>query len=250
MKPWLRLQLASAVAFLALLEVLCRAGVITPFTMIPPSRMAQALYQALASGRILPDVRSTLAGVVLAAVSAIASGVVAGAVIYALPRVRRALDPLFTSYYAVPIWAFYPLFVFLFGLTDTPKVIIGYLYAVVAMIVNTLNGLDRVPRVYRKTATVMRIGRAETFLRVVLPSAVPHIFTGVKLAISYAFIGVVGSEFILSTSGLGFQISWAYTSFDNDALYAMVLLIVLLAIAINVSLSSWEGALMRRRGRS
>ncbi|MBL8699165.1 MAG: ABC transporter permease subunit [Alphaproteobacteria bacterium] len=250
MKDSTRLQLASVVVFVAVLEAVCRVGLITPFTMIPPSQMATGLYRALASGSILPDMRSTLVGVVVAGAAAIVSGVVAGAVVFALPRVRRTLDPLFTSYYAVPIWAFYPVFVYLFGLTDTPKIVIGYLYAVVAMIVNTLNGLDRVPRVFRKTATVMKLGRAEALLRVVLPSAVPHIFTGVKLAISYAFIGVVGSEFILASSGLGHQIHWAYTSFDNDALYSMVLFIVLLAVAINVSLSSWEGVLMRRRGRS
>lgn len=250
MKDSTRLQLASAIAFVAALEVLCRTGIITAFTMIPPSQMVVGLYRAFATGSILPDMRSTLVGVLMAAVAAIVSGLVAGAVIFALPRVRRTLDPLFTSYYAVPIWAFYPMFVYLFGLTDTPKLVIGYLYAVVAMIVNTLNGLDRVPRVLRKTATVMKLGRAEALLRIVLPSAVPHIFTGVKLAISYAFIGVVGSEFILATSGLGHQIHWAYTSFDNEALYSMVLFIVLLAIAINVSLSAWEGVLMRRRGRS
>ena len=250
MKDSTRLQVATAVGFVAVLEVVCRTGLITPFTMIPPSQMATALYAALRSGHLLPDLRSTLSGVVIAGAGAIASGLVAGAVIHALPRVRRTLDPIFTSYYAVPIWAFYPVFVYLFGLTDTPKIIIGYLYAVVAMIVNTLNGLDRVPRVFRKTATVLKVRRAETFLRVVLPSAVPHIFTGVRLAISYAFIGVVGSEFILATSGIGHQIHWAYTSFDNPALYSTVLFIILMAIAINVMLSSWEGVLMRRRGRS
>ena len=64
----------------------------------------------------------------------------------ALPRLRRAIDPLLASYYAVPTFMFYPLFIVLFGLNRWPLVAIGFLFAVVAMMLNTLNGFDRVPR--------------------------------------------------------------------------------------------------------
>jgi len=124
------------------------------------------------------------------------------------------------------------------------------LYAVVAMIINTINGLDRVPAVYRKTAITMGMSPLATLFRIVIPAALGYIFTGVKLAVSYSLIGVVGSEFILSTGGLGYQISWAYTSFDNNALYSLILLILVTCVTINVSLSSWERSLMRRRIQS
>ena len=100
----------------------------------------------------------------------------------------------------------------------------------------------------RKTAQVFGMGPTETLLRIILPTAVPYVFTGIKLAISYAFIGVVVSEFILATSGLGYRISWAYVSFDNNLLYSTVLLIVIFSIIINMSLSYWEHRLMQRRG--
>lgn len=248
MSPSSRLLAISTLVAILTLEGCSRLGFIPVFTMIPPSEMAIGLWRSLSSGVILPDMKSTLVGVVVAAVAAIISGFILGAVIHGLPRLREALDPYFASYYAIPIWVFYPLFVFVFGLTDIPKIVIGYLYAVVAMIVNTLNGLDRVPRVMRKTAQVFGMGRTETLLRIILPTAVPYVFTGVKLAISYAFIGVVGSEFILATSGLGYRISWAYVSFDNNLLYSTVLLIVVFSVLINMSLSYWERLLMQRRG--
>jgi NitT/TauT family transport system permease protein len=247
MRPALRLQVAFVVGAVAILELLTRLGVVPRFTMIPPSEMALGLYDLFASGRIIPDLRATLIAVAAAAVAAVVSGFLAGAVIHRLPQLRRTLDPVFGTYYAVPIWSFYPLFVVLFGLTDAPKMIIGYLYAVVAMIINTLNGLDRVPNVLRKTARVLKMGKLETDLRIMLPYAVPYIFTGVKLAVAYAFIGVVGSEFILSTAGLGYQISYAYNEFDNVKLYATILLIVVLSVLINVGLFWLEGSLMRRR---
>ena len=94
------------------------------------------------------------------------------------------------------------------------------------------------------------MGPASTLLRIVIPSALGYMFTGVKLAVSYAIIGVVGSEFILSTGGLGYQISWAYTSFDNMSLYPMILLIVIISVLVNVTLSAWERRHMLRRVRA
>jgi NitT/TauT family transport system permease protein len=248
MRPALLLRLATVLGFVLLLEILCRLGVIPNFTMIPPSAMALGLYQLLLSGVLLPDLKTTLGGVAIAVTAAILVGFLAGALLHAVPRLRRTLDPFFASYYAVPVWAFYPLFIVLFGLNDIPKVIIGFLYAVVAMIVNTLNGLDRVPPVLRKMARTHQMGRGATVLFIILPSAAPHIFTGVKLSIAYAFIGVVGSEFILASAGIGYQISFAYNNFDNVILYSLILFIILFVSTVNLFLYSWERSILQRRG--
>ncbi len=248
MKPATQLRWAGVICLVLLIELLCRTGVIPSLTMIPPSEMATGLFAMLRSGEINVDLRTTLGGVAIAAVSAITTGFLAGVAIHAMPRVRRTVDPLFASYYAVPIWAFYPLFIVLFGLNDVPKVVIGFLYAVVAMIVNTLNGLDRVPPVLLRMAASLRMGRASTVMRIVLPAALPHIFTGVKLAIAYAFIGVVGSEFIMANAGIGYQISFTYNNFDNVSLYSLILFIILFATCINLVLFSYERMMMQRRG--
>lgn len=248
MSKAVQIQIMVLIAAIALLELLTQTGIIPRFTMIPPSAMASGLYRMFATGQILPDLRSTMVGVVVAAIAAIISGFAIGAAIHQVPRLRQTLDPFFASYYAVPIWAFYPLFVVLFGLNDYPKVMIAYLYAVVAMIVNTLSGLDRMPKVYRKTAQVLGMSGAATAFRIVLPAAAPYVFTGVKLAIAYSFIGVVGSEFILATAGLGYRIGFAYHDFDNQTLYSTILLILIISVAVNMSLFYWEKTLMKRRG--
>ena len=248
MRPPLLLRWVSVVGFVVILEILCRYDIIPNFTMIPPSEMALGLYRLLAGGTLLPDLKTTLGGVAIAVIAAILIGFLAGALLHSAPRLRRTLDPLFASYYAVPVWAFYPLFIVLFGLNDIPKVIIGFLYAVVAMIVNTLNGLDRVPPVLRKLARTHQMSRSATVLLIVLPSAAPHIFTGVKLAIAYAFIGVVGSEFILASAGIGYQISFAYNNFDNNLLYSLILFIIVFVSVVNLFLYSWERSILQRRG--
>jgi NitT/TauT family transport system permease protein len=243
-----RLRIGVLVATVALVEGLCRAGVIGAFTMIPPSEMALSLWRLLRAGQVQADMRRTLTAVGIAVGSSIVVGIVAGAVVHALPRLRRTIDPLLAAYYSVPVFVFYPMFIVIFGLNDIPKVMIGFLYAVAVMIINTLNGLDRVAPVLLKTARVLRMSRAATALRVVLPCAAPYLFTGIKLAIAYSFIGVVGSEFILSSGGLGYQIGFAYHDFNNPTMYALILFILSFVLVVNMTLHAWEKALMARRG--
>ena len=154
----------------------------------------------------------------------------------------------FATYYAIPVLAFYPLLIILFGLGDAPKIIIAFMLGVVAIIVNTLNGLDRVPRVLLKTARVMRLSGIVTALKITLPSAAPFVLTGIKFAVAYALIGIIGSEFVMSTNGIGFEIAFAYNNFDNATMYPLILLVMLVSITFNVALSIWEKQLLRRRG--
>src|SRR6185437_12048495 len=106
-----------------------------------------------------------------------------------------------------------------------------------------------VPRVLRKVARAHDLGWAEETFLIVLPAAAPHLFTGLKLSLAYSFIGVVAGEFILSGSGLGHAIAYAYDSFDNPTMYALMLFVVALAIALNATLHVWEQRLLARRRR-
>src|SRR5215472_8374464 len=191
---WVRLAVITVAV--GALEVACRTGLIKPFTMIAPSQMVVGLVHILSDPEFLVDIRNTMTSVVIALVCALVGGCVIGALLHASPRARRIADPLLSTYYSVPVFVFYPLLIVLFGLNAIPKTVIGFLYAVVAMVINTLNGLDRVPPVFWKTARIYQLGRFDTALRVIFPCAGPYLFTGAKLAIVYSFIGVIGSEFI------------------------------------------------------
>lgn len=244
---WIRT--AVVVGFILLLELLCRFGVIGRLTMIPPSEMATHLWRLLQSGRANADIAETLSNVALAFVSAVVGGFVIGSILHSLPRVRRAVDPFLATYYAIPFFAFYPLMVVIFGLNAAPIILIGFMFGVVAMIINTMNGLDRIPRVLIKTARVNGLGPVRTAWLIKLPSAAPQLFTGIKLAIAYSFIGVIAAEFIMSTSGLGYSIAFAFNNFDNRTMYALMLFIITLVTIVNAFFHVWERRIMARRGR-
>jgi NitT/TauT family transport system permease protein len=244
------LRIGLIVAALGALEILCRTGVIASITMIPPSAMVTGLVAILASGRFNLDIAVTLRNVALAIVAAMLAGPALAIALNRFPAVRRILDPLFATYYAIPVYAFYPLLMVILGLGDAPQIAVGFLLAVVAVLINTLNGLDRMPPVLLKVARMHRMSTLETAWKIRLPYAAPYVFTGFKLAVAYAFVGVVGAEFITSARGIGYQISYAYNNFDNAVMYPLIVLIVAIAVVVNMSLYAWERRLLARRSGS
>ena len=241
-------RLAFLAALVLLLEALCLHGTIDKLTMQPPHRIVIDLVRMLAAGTLNLAILKTLANSLLAFALALVAGIATALVLQRLRTVRDTLEPLFATYYAVPVFAFYPLLIILFGLGDMPEIFIGFMLAVVAVIVTILNGLDRIPHVQLKTARIMQLNPWETARRITIPCVAPYILIAAKLALAYALIGVIGAEFIMSSSGMGYEISFAYTNFDNATMYPLILLIIFASVGINTLLGRWERTLMTRRG--
>lgn len=240
------IRLLLVVAALVLLEAACRLGFISKDAVIPPTVMFEGAWRALRSEETRGELFYTLHTVALALALSLVAGAAIGALLYRLPRLRRVLDPLLASYYAVPTFVFYPLFIVMFGLNRWPLVAIGFLFAVVAVAINTLDGLSRIPRAYRRTAAVMRLSPTQSLIHIILPAAAPWFFTGAKFAVAYSFIGVIAGEFVVSGAGMGHAIAFAYNSFDNRMMYGLIVLLFVVVGGINMALWSWERRLYAR----
>ncbi|MCB1547580.1 MAG: ABC transporter permease subunit [Hyphomicrobiaceae bacterium] len=242
-------RIAVLVFAVGALEVGCRAGWIDRLTIVAPSDMALRLGELLATGNATDDILFTLKNILAAIICSIVIGFIIGTLIHGLPRLRTIIDPLLTSYYAVPIFVFYPLLIVIFGITSVPLIIIGTMFGVVAMIVNTLTGLDRVPRALEKTGRLLRLGRMQQLFLISLPAAGPYFITGMKFSIIYATIAVIAGEFILSARGIGYRVAFAYNSFDGRTMYALLLLLLTTVTIMALTLHGWEKKLHRRWGR-
>lgn len=240
------IRLVVLLVLIGALEILCRTKVIPATTVLAPSDMAAALWDILVAGKFTRDMAKTTGNVALAAVSAITLGAILAAAIRGVPWLRRMLSPLFASYYAIPHFVFYPLLIVIFGMNDWPLITIGFLFGLVVMIVNAMDGFDRIPRVLGKVGRVHRLGPVREFLMIKLPAAAPGLLTGAKLAIAYSVIGVVAGEFILSTSGLGYRISQSYDGFHIRDMYGLLLLLLGTVTIINMSLHYLEQRIEKR----
>jgi NitT/TauT family transport system permease protein len=242
-------RLALVAGLVLALELLCRIGIIPMGVMIAPSQMLVHLGEILGSGKFNADIRASLINIAVASLAAMVAGFLIGLLIHSLPLLRHAIEPLLASYYAVPTFIFYPVFIVMLGVGPLPIIAIGVLLAVVTMITATLSGLDRVPKVMRKSARTFRMPRWRSVLFIELPAALPYLVTGVKLAVAYAFIGVIASEFILSGVGIGYAIAYAYNNFENQDMYALMLLVLLLVTGVNMVLNAFDRRFQARRQR-
>ena len=248
MKPATIIRTLILLGALAALEIACRTGAIDRALIIAPSSMVVALVKELGSAEIGMHLKQTLSAVGIAMSLSIVCGFVIGFVLHAVPLLRRAFNPFLAAYYAIPHFAFYPLLIVIFGLGSAPLIVLATLFAMVAMIVSTMAGLDRVPRVLLRTARIHRLSLLDEIWRIRLPAATPHLLSGLKLAVAYSFIGVIAGEFILSTSGIGHEIAYSYDNFDNPRMYGLILFVLTIVTTFNMAVYAWERRMAARRG--
>ena len=228
------------IAAVVALEILPRVGLGDAITLIPLSRIVPEFFELLADGELIPHLLSTGGAFVLSFLLAGVTGVPLGYLLWRYEPLKRTLDPYLTTYYAIPIFAFYPLLLAIFGFNILPVVVISWAWAVVAVVLNTAIGFGEVPRVLIKVGQSMNLSRWQLLSRIFFPAAVPYVFTGLKLGMVYSLIGVIASEFVLSTQGLGYLVSYNYTNFRTAAMYSAMFLILFLAILLNWALNSIE----------
>ncbi len=254
------LRWTTLVFALLLVEGAARLELVRPATLVPATTMALRLGEILRTGTIpssyfartgTPTLGAhlvvTAESIVLSFALAVAVGTLAGVLLWRLPILARILNPYLIAYYAVPIFALYPLFILLFGVGLVPIVLIAFLFALVVVVVNTAMGFRRVDaEIYPKVGRSLRLRRGQPYLWIYLPAAAPYLFTGWKLAFIYSTIGVIASEFIISTRGLGHVIERSYRNFDTANMYAGILLVVGITLLVNTILSRVERTLYGR----
>jgi len=219
-------RLGIVVACVVALEAVCRLGLVTPLSLVPPTVMVGRLIELMGEPTFWSEVGTTARNVAFAALVSWTAGFAAGVLLHRMPRMRRVLEPLIASYYALPFFVFYPLAVVLLGMSSVPIVVMASLFAVVSMLTSTLIGLDRIPAVLDRASRSFNLGGLRKALLVQLPAALPDVIAGARLSLGYAISGVIGSEFILSDRGVGYSIAYAYNDFDSSTMYAYLVFII------------------------
>lgn len=241
------IRLLLIVAVVLLLEWVCRMGWVQPQVIVSPTVMLTTLWKLLHSDSMRADIAITFGAAFKAFIVAVFLGMLLGWVMYRSQRLRDVLYPLLASWYSIPVFALYPMLIAFMGLNQRPVIAIGVLMSFAAMALNTLNGLQSISMVMIKSARAMGIQNFSFLWHVQLPAALPSLMTGFKLAATYAFIGVIMAEFILSPSGLGHAISYAYNDFDTQTMYALMVLVMLASVFVQWVLIKIERRVLSRR---
>jgi putative hydroxymethylpyrimidine transport system permease protein len=227
-----------AVAAIGLWELLIWLLDVPEYLWPAPSLIVTTLVDNFSG--LMSDTWVTLKEVLLGFVIAIAAGLGIGISLHLSATLRRALYPILIASQSVPTVVLAPVLVLLMGFNIGPKLAIIGLFCFFPIVVNTVDGLGSVDREYVRMMLTLDGTRWAIFRRVEFPSALPLIFSGLRIAATYAAIGAVFGEWAGSEAGLGFQMLQAQGRLDTPLVFAAVLLVSLIAIALFLVVSLVE----------
>lgn len=178
------------------------------------------LHHTLATGQEM------VVGFGLAAVS----GVLLAGVMTYFKAFDKILSPLLVAFQTIPKVALAPLFVVWFGFGMLPRVLVALAIAFFPIVIDTMVGLRATPHSTLESVRVMGASRWQIFWKVQLPSALPNMFGGLKVAATLVVIGAVVGEYIVANEGLGYLQLQASAKFDSPLLFASVIMMALLGL--------------------
>ncbi|MCY4190148.1 MAG: ABC transporter permease [Rhodospirillaceae bacterium] len=216
--------------FCLIWEAAVHAFDIKPFLLPAPSKViADIVNQPLWYGmHTLQTLKETALGFALA----VLVGLIMAIGIVFSRFVEQTLYTFLVAINSIPKVAVAPLFIVWFGAGIEPKVAIAFLIAVFPIVIDTVLGLRSVEPDMLDLARSMRGSPMQTLWKIRFPTALPSMFAGMKVGISFAFIGAIVGEFVASQSGLGFVIDSAQPTFDTTRIFAAILLLAVVGTAL------------------
>ncbi|HEY7243657.1 MAG TPA: ABC transporter permease [Xanthobacteraceae bacterium] len=232
----------TVAALIAAWEVLCRALHIPSFLIPAPSQVAWRLYEKrdLYLIHTWTTLYETTAGFLLAVVF----GIVCAAVIVVIPKLRDVVMPLLLLAQLVPKVAIAPLLLIWFGYGLFPKVLVAFLVAFFPIVVNGASGLASVQPELLDLGSSLQASRWQTFWKFRIPSALPELFSGMKIAVTLAIIGAIIGEFVGGNRGLGYLIIVANQELDTPLAFAAIFLLSAAGIALYAVIEMLERMLI------
>jgi ABC-type nitrate/sulfonate/bicarbonate transport system permease component len=237
------LRLASVLAIAVAWELYGSA--INPVLLSSPTAIIQATFEMIADGTLPKAMGESF--VVLWVGSLI--GVVAGLVIGLAAGRNRVFATLIelplNALYATPTVALIPVIVVWFGFGPTAKTVVVILFVLFPVLINTMRGVQEVDRELVEVARSFCSGERRMWFDLILPSALPYVVTGLRLAIGRALIGVIVAEFFTAFSGLGYLIVTNANSFQTDRTFVPILVIAALGVLLTALLELVERRVVR-----
>ena len=212
-----------------------------------PRGVLEAFEALVASGRLWPNLLQTLSEVLAGYAAGATLGILLAVLLAVADTAQRILRPFLVAFYSIPKIALAPLIIMWFGLGTAPKVILAAAFVFFVVFMNMAAGVFSVNPDLVRLVHVMGAGRRDLLWKVTLPSSVPYLMTGLRLAIPESLIGAVIGEFISANRGLGYLVNSAASQFNTAATLAAIAALLLIVVIMDVGVSLGERRLLRWR---
>jgi NitT/TauT family transport system permease protein len=238
-------RLIVVVAVLAVWQATVDFGLVDPFWISSPILVGKELWSELASGALVGDVAITVFEALIAFVVSSTLGIAAGLLLARAPFWDDVLAPLVLALNSLPRVALAPLIILWFGIGITAKVVTAFTLVFFILLVNTLGGAKNVDNDILTIARLMGASERDILWKVTLPSALPWIFAGLNLGLTYSLLGVIVAEILASNQGLGYVIQSSAATFNTAGVFAGLITLALVAWVFSAVMRLIEARLLR-----
>jgi NitT/TauT family transport system permease protein/taurine transport system permease protein len=228
----------------AIWEGVYRMGVLNPIIFGSPSLVLDAAR--IDGGTFLAAFRLTTFEILVAVLISWTGGIGFGVLAGSMPTLARISKPLLSAVIAIPLVIVYPVLVAWVGFGVGSKIVFGVISGIFPIALNAMIGVQEIDRGYARMALAMGANQRQVMFQVMAPLALPAIVSGLRLGTALIVIGVVLSEMLASTDGIGFWISYHRSLFNTGHVYLGILLALSLAALANGGLSWLERRYARR----
>jgi sulfonate transport system permease protein len=222
------------VVLIALWEIMSRQGAAHAYAFASLAQVWQGLQEVTATGELQYSLLASLGRALLGLFIGGLAGFVIGSAMALSRNVNTAVGPLYHIVRQVPLMGLVPVFSLWTGNGDTSKLIVVCISAFYPLVLATYESLNQVEAKYREVGEVLKLGRRRIFLRILLPAALPNIFTGLAFSLSFAWLATIGAEILFNAgAGLGNMMMNAQATSRMDILVILVVLIALVGFGLN-----------------
>lgn len=240
-------RLAVLAVILVGAEIGVRSGFLSELFFSSPSEVFKALITQWSNGSFLPDVGITVFETLLGLVSGSLLGMAIGLLLPQLRLVSHVFEPFLMVLNGIPVIVIAPLFILWLGLGILSKIGISVYIVFFAMFIPVYTASLRLDTTFVDALRVMGASRSQIFWKVIVPSSLPSVYTGLKIGSGLALIGAVIGEFVASRAGLGHMILYASGTLDTPTLYLGIITLAVFAAALSFAIDVLGPVLVRYR---
>lgn len=223
----------SVILLLGVWELVARLGFVPKLLMPDLEDIGWQLWRFAATGDLLYHASATLERAMIGFAGGVLSGIALGTLLARLRWFGKAVGPLFSFGYPVPKVTFYPILIYLLGLGDLSKIALVFLECLYPVTLYTLSGMRSAQRVHLWAGRNMGANPRQLFWRVLVPSAAPTIFAGIRIALPVSLVVTIIAEIVGGSRGLGYIVAFQSASFEYASALAAIIVIGVIGFAFD-----------------
>lgn len=235
---------ATVVVVLTLWEFIAGARDLPKFFLPKPSDIAQRFAGALADGTLTRHIAITWSEALVAFTLAFLFSAVLGYLLAKSPLLEKVVSPFIVASQSLPVFAIAPFVLIWFGNGFVANTLMGALVAFFPMLVSTIAALRNIDEEHREMMRAVAATSWQVFTRLELPASLPYLFSGIRVGITLAVIGVLVVELFWADRGIGFLLNFARGQFDTPLLFAGILALILMNLTMYIVIALLQRLLM------